>query len=187
MRTKRSYAQEVIELLQNSHRNIDYKTPDERDVFLRMDAMANEMAAQSYFTNWVVSGSSIDEQYLTRWDGDNAISVVDPGEGLNSYLILPAGYVDLPRHRGIDEIWPIEQGEYSHSVIIRSHQSRNAYKNNKAGNMQQRLSGWPKGNILEFAEPDVAAKYGEKFGVSLVIRDSSMISNTAPYPIPADK
>jgi hypothetical protein len=187
MRTKRSYAQEIIEALQNAHRNIDYKTPDERVVFLRMDAIVNELAANSFFANWAMAGSSMDEHYLTRWDGDNAITVIDQEDGLPSYFDFPAEYVDLPRHRGIDEIYPLEQGDYDQSVIIRSHRSVRAYKNNKAGNMQGRLSGYPKGNRFEFCEAEVTKKYGEKFGLSLVIRDSSLISVTAPYPIPADK
>jgi len=187
MRNKRSYAQEVISVLQDSNRNIDFNTPDERLIFLRMDEMVNEMAAQSYFANWKMAGSSIDEQFLTRWDGDNAITVVDQEDGGPSYLDLPAAYVDLPRHRGIDEIWPIEEGDYNQSVIIRSHRSIRAYKNSKAGNMQGRLSGYASGYRFFFNEPDVTSKYGNKFGVSLVIRDSSMILPTAPYPIPADK
>jgi hypothetical protein len=185
MRTKRSYAEEIILALQNQNRNIDYKTPDEREVFLRMDATVNELAAQSYFANWKYSGSSIDEQFLTVWEGDDAITVTDDETG--SWFALPAQYADLPNNRGIDQLWPLEQGEYNHSAIIRSRQNVSLYKDNKAGNMQGRPSGYPSGGIFRFTEPNITEKYGEKWGLSLVIRDSSMISLTAPYPIPSDK
>lgn len=184
--SKRWVAQQVIVELQNDKPNIDFKI-DEREIFLRMDAEVNQMARQSFFDNWKFSGANIDEQFLTRWDGDNAITVIDQPNGQPSYLELPASWVDLPRNRGIDEIWPLEYGEYSQSVIITSHRDKRLYQNNKAGNMQGRLSGYPRGRQFVFNECDVAKKYGEKFGVALLIRDSSQIGYDEIYPIPADK
>lgn len=184
--SKRWVAQQVLVELQNDKPNIDFKI-DEREVFLRMDAEVNQMARQSFFDNWKFSGANIDEQFLTRWDGESAITVVDQPNGQPSYLELPAAWVDLPRNRGIDEIWPLEYGEYNQSVVITSHRDKRLYQNNKAGNMQGRLSGYPTGRRFVFNECNVAKKYGNKFGVSLVIRDSSQIGYDEIYPIPADK
>lgn len=184
--SKRWVAQQVIVELQNDKPNIDFKI-DEREIFLRMDAEVNQMARQSFFDNWKFSGANIDEQFLTRWDGDNAITVIDQPDSQPSYLELPASWVDLPRNRGIDEIWPLEYGEYNQSVIITSHRDKRLYQNNKAGNMQGRLSGYPSGRRFIFNECNVGKKYGDKFGVALVIRDSSQIGYDEIYPIPADK
>lgn len=185
--SKRWVAQQVQNELQNDKANIDFKI-DEREIFVRMDAEVNQMARQSFFDNWKFSGANIDEQFLTRWDDDNAITVVDQANGQPSYMELPASWVDLPRNRGIDEIWPLDRGEYSQSVVVTSHRDLRLYQNNKAGNMQGRLFGYPKGpRRFMFGEANVGKKYGEKFGVSLVIRDSSQIGYDDIYPIPADK
>jgi hypothetical protein len=184
--SKRWFAQQVLIELQNDKPNIDFKI-DEREVFNRMDAEVNQMARTSFFDNWKFSSANLDEQFLTRWDDDNALTVVDVANGQPSYLDLPAAWVDLPRNRGIDEIWPLERGEYNQSVVITSHRDLRSYQNNKAGNMQGRLFGYPKGRRFVFGESNVSKKYGEKFGVSLVIRDSSQIGYDEVYPIPADK
>lgn len=184
--SKRWVAEQVINEMQNSKPNIDFKI-DEREIFLRMDAEVNAMARASYFDNWKLSGPNMDEQFITTWDGDFALDVVDQDDGMPSYLVFPAGYVDLPLNRGIDEIWPLEYGDNDQSVIIRSHRSLRQLQNNKAGNMQQRLSGYPKGGIFEFATCDVGKKYGPKFGMRLVIRDSSVLGLDERYPVPADK
>lgn len=186
VQSKRWIAQQVINELQNDKPNIDFKI-DEREVFLRMDSEVNQMARVSYFDNWKMSTSELDEHFITTWDGDNAITVVDQENGNPSYIDLPASYVDLPNHRGIDEIWPLEYGTYDQSVIIRSHRSLRMLQNNKVSNMQKRLSGYPQGQRFYFDTCDVGTKYGTKFGVRLVIRDSAFIGYDEIYPIPADK
>lgn len=184
--TKRQLAQMVLNELSNDRVNIDFHI-DEREVFLRMDQEVNQMARASFFENWQVSGAFLDNQFVTEWSGDNAIDVIDV-EDQPSYLILPASYIDLPRNAGIQEIWPLEYGAYDQSVIIISHGDLRLYQNNKAGNMQHRLYGYPAGaNKFVFSESGVAQKYSEKFGVRLAIRDSSMIDPDARYGIPADK
>ncbi len=184
--SKRWVAQQVITELQNDKPNIDFKI-DEREIFNRMDAEVNQMARQSFFDNWKFSGANLDEQFITTWDGENAITIVDPPNGQPSYLELPASYVDLPRNRGIDEVWPLDYTDYSQSVVITSHRDIRLYKNNKAGNMQGRLFAYPQGRRLIFSTCNVSKKYCEKFGVRLVIRDSSLIGYDEVYPIPADK
>lgn len=184
--SKRWVAEQVLNELQNDKRNIDFKI-DEREVFLRMDSEVNQMARTSYFDNWKMSSADLDEQFITTWDDETAISIVDQPNGLPSYLDLPAGYVDLPRNRGIEEIWPVEYGEYSQSVVIVSHRALRQYQNMKAGNMQGRLFAYPQGRRMYFGTCDVGKKYGPKFGVRLVIRDSSMIGLDEIYPLPADK
>lgn len=184
--SKRFLAQSVLNELSNDRLNIDFHI-DEREVFLRMDQEVNQMARASFFENWQVSGAYLDNQFITEWSGDDAIEVLDV-EDQPSYLILPASYIDLPRNAGIQEIWPLEYGPYNQSVIIISHGDLRLYQNNKAGNMQHRLHGYPAGgNKFVFNEIGVADKYGSKFGVRLAIRDSSMIAADAPYGIPADK
>lgn len=182
---KRSFAQQILNELSKERLNIDFRI-DEREVFLRMDAIVNEMGRVSYLQNWKLSSAYLDEQFVTTWDGDNALTVVDV-EDQPSYFTLPASYSDLPRNSGIQEIWPLEYSEFNQSVVIMSHGDLRMFQNTKAANMQGRLFGYPKGELFVFGETEVAAKFGEKFGVRLAIRDSSMISLTAPYPVPADK
>ncbi len=186
MSTKRRLAQAILNELSNDRLNIDFHI-DEREVFLRMDQEVNQMARTSFFENWQVAGAFLDNQFITEWSGDDAIDVVDT-EDQPSHLILPASYIELPRNAGIQEIWPLEYGPYNQSVIIVSHGELRLYQNNKAGNMQHRLYGYPAGaNKFVFSESGVAERFSAKFGVRLAIRDSSMIAADAPYGIPADK
>jgi hypothetical protein len=186
MTTKRLLAQAILNELSNDRLNIDFHI-DEREVFLRMDQEVNQMARASFFENWQVSGAYLDNQFITEWSGDNGITVVDV-EDQPSYLVLPASYIDLPRNAGIQEIWPLEYGAYNQSVVIISHGDLRLYQNNKAGNMQHRLHGYPAGvNKFVFSEENVGERYSSKFGVRLAIRDSSAIAADAPYGIPADK
>jgi hypothetical protein len=114
--------------------------------------------------------------------------VVDQEFGQPSYLILPASYIELPRHQGIYEIWPMESEYDGRSVAIVSHRDQRMYKSSKAGNMQGRLYAYPEGpRKMVFGTCDVGKKFSEKFGVRLAIRDSSMIDYDEIYPIPADK
>lgn len=189
MKTKKWYAEQVLRELQNDERNIDFKI-DPREVFVRLDSIVNALARESYFENWKLSGTGVDEQYITTWDGDSAIIVVDQTDGKPSYFEFPVNYADLPRNRGIDEIWPQKYSKNNHPVVIMTHRDVRLYSNNMAGNLQGRLGGYVQGNRFYFSNPDngckVKAKYGN-MGLRLVVRDSSQIANDQPYPIPADK
>ena len=56
-----------------------------------------------------------------------------------------------------------------------------------SGNMQGQLGGFPRGILFVFDQVDVGKNYGTSFGMRLVIKDSSAISETAPFPVAADK
>lgn len=183
IKTKKYFADRIILALQNAYPNIDFKIQD-REVFLAVDDIVNAMAKDNYFENWKTGMATIDDQYTTTWDGDSAIAVTDPEDQL-SYLELPASYAALPMNRGVDEVWP-NNFEYG-SVKIISHRDLRLYKNNMAGNLQGELGGYPQGSRFVFNQCDVGKNFSETFGVRLVIRDSSQISITAPYPIPSDQ
>lgn len=181
MKTKKYYADRVISALQNAYPNIDFKI-QEREVFLVIDDIVNSLAKANFFENWKFGNQMIDEQYTTTWDGDAAITVVSPVNQL-SYIELPANYAALPMNRGIEEVWSLNY-EYG-SVKIIQHRDLRLYKNNMAGNLQKQLGGYPQGTRFYFSETQVDKNYSSRFGVRLVIRDSSQISLTSPYPIPS--
>lgn len=184
------YAERVIRSLQNDYPNIDWKI-DEREVFPFLDDAVNALAVQNYLSNWKrFGGTGVDEQFITDFPD---ITVVDPADedgeltGAPSYLEFPANYAALDKNRGIDEVYPQEvTQDNQQSVVIISHDEYRRYQNNMAGNSQGRLTAYPKGGRLVFTECGVKAKYGSLFTVRLVIRDASKISDTAPYPIPAN-
>lgn len=189
MKTKRFYAERVKDRLINQYQNEDFKV-DERFIFACLDSVVNSLARKAFFDNWTLSGAGIDEQFLTRWDGDSAITVVDQQDGRPSYFELPVNYADLPRNRGIDEIWMQKYGKTNNSVVIISHRDVRLYSQNMASSNQGRVTGYPQGTRFYFSGPEngckIKAKYGN-VGLSLVVRDSSLIALDAPYPIPADK
>jgi hypothetical protein len=187
MKTKRYYADRVILGLQNAYPNIDFKIQP-REVFLVVDDIVNAMAKDNYFENWKIYGPTVDEQFITEWSGDNAISVVDI-EDQPSYLVLPAEYVALPGGAGLSEVWPLNY-EFG-AVKLRRHEDVRRTRRLMSGNMQGELSACPKmvvglGWILEFDQCEVSINYSEKFGVRQVVHDSTAISETAPYPVPAN-
>lgn len=184
MKDKLWYAAQVILSLQNDYTNIDTKI-DEREVLLRIDAVVNDLAKKDYFENWRLSGGAVDEQYITTWD---SIEVQDQLNGLPSYLDLPSNYVALPMNGGIETIAPVKwTAGYESGVIITTFSDYRRYQNNPAGNMQGRLTGYPIGSKFYFTTCDVGKKVSKEMIVRLVIRDSSMIADDQPYPIPADK
>jgi len=184
MQTKRFFAEQVLRELQDDYRNMDFKI-DEREVFLRLDAVVNDLAKKSYFENWKLTGSTLDEQYITTWE---PVVVVDQPNSNPSYLVLPASYAALPRNRGIDEVYPLKfNTTHQPAVIILSHTDFRQFANNPARDMQGRLYAYVQGNRLYFGTCDVGSKYGKNFGVRLVVRDSSQIADDELYPIPADQ
>lgn len=189
MKSKKWFSDQILAELQNDVQNIDFKI-DEREVFIRLDSIVNALARQSYFENWKLSGSGLSELFLTTWDGTSAIVVVDQTDGKPSYFEFPVNYADLPRERGIDEIWPQKYSTENKSVVIQNHRDVRLYSGNMAGNVQGLISGYPQGNRFVFSNPNngcgIKAKFGN-MGLRLAVRDSSMIAIDAPYPVPADK
>lgn len=183
MKTKRWYAEQILGNLTNDFPNIDVKL-EEREVYLQIDAVVNELAKQNYFENWKFGGYGIDDQYITKFE----VTVQDRTNGLHSFFVMPANYASLPRNGGIVEIYPQKWNTSNQpAVVVISHEDYRRYKSHAAGNLQGRLSGSPDGANFEFHTCEVAKKYGELFDVRLAIRDSSMIADNVPYPIPADK
>jgi hypothetical protein len=182
MHVKSWYAEQVLIELQDDFRNVDFKI-DEREVYLRIDAIVNEMATANYFSNWKLTGAGIDEGFITTWE---PVTVVDQANGLPSYLTLPSNYAALPKNAGIDEIYPIDfKDENQSSCIIMSHSDYRRFLSNPAGKFSGRLAGYPEGNIFKFTTCEVKKKYGN-MGVRLVVKDSSQIGATDIYPIPSD-
>lgn len=183
IRSKKYYAERVLTDLQDAFRNADFKIQP-REVYLVLDDIVNSLAKDDYFNNWkIVGGPQLDEQFITTWDGANALTVVDP-ENQPSYIVIPAHYVALPMNDGILEVWPMN---YAFGAVRkRLHSDIRRTRRLMSGNMQQELGGCPVGANYVFDQIDVGATYGTKFGIRLAIRDSSAISETAPYPIPAD-
>lgn len=182
MKTKKLYAERVLTQLQDDYRNIDFKI-DEREVFLALDTIVNDLARQNFFDNWKVYGSEVDEQYVTTWEN---VEVTDDEDGRPSYLTLPSNYAALPNNKGIDEIWPLNYGEYNQSVVIMTHRDLRLYQNSMANSLQDRLGGYPQGRKFIFNQCGVKGKIGN-MGVRLVGINSSDIGANDPYPIPADK
>lgn len=184
MKTKRQFSDRILTQLQNDHRNIDFKI-DERVVFLMMDAVVNRMAAENYFSNWKLTGATIDEGFISTFE---PVTITDPADGGFSYIDIPCNYAALPRNRGIDGVYPLKyKTEYQQGVVILSHMEYRQFMKNPARGMAGRLYGYLKGMRLIFATCDVGKKYGANWGVRLVVRDSSQISLDQWYPIPADK
>lgn len=183
MKTKRQFAEQILNELQDDYRNIDFKI-DEREVFLRMDAVVNEMASKNYFENWKMAGATIDEGFITTWE---PVTVVDQENGNPSYFIFPSNYPALPKNGGIAEIYPLRWVTENQSpVVILSHEDYRRYINNPARSFSGRLAGYPKGSRFYFTKCKVKSEYGD-MGVRLAVRDSSVIGNNEVYPIPSDR
>lgn len=181
--TKKYIGDRIIGGLQDANPNIDFRSIDPREVFRVVDDIVNAMARDNYFENWKLFGPRVDDGFITTWDGDNAIEV-EGEEDEPSYLTFPANYAALPKNGGIDEIWPINY-EFR-SVIIRDHSDIRRTRRLMSGNLQGELGGCPKGGVFQFDQINVAENYAETFGMRLVVKDSSEISDTAPYPIPSN-
>lgn len=183
-KTKLFFGEQVLLELQNEFRNSDEKI-DIREAILRIDAIVNLYAEKNYFDNWKLRRSGLDEHYVTTWD---SVTVTDPTGGHLSHLTLPSHYCDLPNNEGIVEIFPkryYERGN-NHSVVVMSHQDWRTYNSTMAASMQGRLFGFPKGRVFTFNKANVGKQYGD-MGVRLAVKDSSMLSDTDIYPIPANK
>lgn len=183
MKNKLWFSEQCISELQNDYPNIDSKL-DHREVILRIDAVVNELAARNFFDNWKFSGPGVDDQFVTTFP----VTVQDRTDGKPSFFIFPANYIALPRNEGIVEVYPLKWNDENQSAVaVMSPEDYRKLLSNAAGNMQGRLSGYPKWPNFEFTTCEVAKKYGSSFECRLAIRDSSQIADDAPYGIPADK
>lgn len=182
IKSKKYYADRVVLALQDSFPDIDWRI-DQREIFVAVDDVVNAMAKDNYFENWKLYGPTVDESFITTWDGDNAIDVVDP-DNQPSYMVLPSEFAALPMNNGIQEVWPLNY-EFG-AVRLRLHQDIRRTRNLMSGNMQQELGGYARGNLFVFDQVEVRKNFSEKFGLRMVIKDSTALSETAPYPIPGN-
>lgn len=183
IRTKRYYAEQILLGLQNNYPESDWKI-DFREIYPQMDHVVNKLAAQNYFDNWKLTGTGIDEQFITTWD---EVTVTDYDNKVPSEFTIPSNYAALPNNRGIDEIVPLkfQQNGNDYSVVIMSHGDYRRYKQMPAGKLEGRLGGYPKGKKFIFTECGVKKKYGNMM-VRLVVRSASDIAADEQYPIPAN-
>ena len=183
MKTKKFFAEQIINELQNDYPNIDLKL-DERDVLVRLDAVVNELAQRNFFDNWKYSGPNVDDQFTTTFQ----VTVQDRTDGKPSFFVFPTNYIALPRNEGIVEVYPLKWNHEDQSAVaVISGEDYRKLQSNAAGKMQGRLTGYPKWPNFEFTTCEVAKKYGATFECRLAIRDSSQIADDAPYGIPADR
>ncbi len=182
IKTKKYFSDRIIMGLQDAYPNIDFSI-DQREVFTVVDDIVNSMAKDNYFENWKIYGDMVDEQFITEWSGESAVSVVDVDDQ-PSYLVLPASYAALPSNGGIREVWPMNYN--FGSVKLRRHEDIRATRNLMSGGMQGELGGYPSGNKFFFDQIGVAKNYSPTFGVRLVIKDSTAIGIFDPYPVPSN-
>lgn len=182
IQTKKKVADRVISKLQNAYPNIDFRAIQIREVFLVVDDIINSKARENYFNNWKLGAAGVDEAFMTTWDGDSAIAVVDV-ENQESYIELPATPVALPMGDGI-EVWPMN---FEHGAVRqRRHSDIRRTRTLMSGNMQHQLGGYRLGTRFVFDQVDVGKNFAKTMGVRLPIKDSTAISETASYPIAGD-
>lgn len=183
IKSKKYYAQRVILGLQNDWPSQDWKM-DERLVFPVLDDVVNGFAEQNYFDNWKMCGESIDEGFVTTWDG---IEVTDGENEMPSYFTFPSNYAALPNNAGIIGVIPEKfqmRGEDA-AVVVLTYEQWLKYKNMPAGSFQGRPAGYPKGSRFIFTSCGVKKKYGS-MTVRLAVRNASDIANDQPYGIPSN-
>ena len=186
-KSKNYYCERIYLSLRDQFPNRDIKI-DPREMILRFDDMANEIAKTGFLSNWKSGlNTSIGDQFITEWTD---LTVTDPANKAPSYVQFPANYADLPDNGGIDQVFfvndfTVAKKKYFDPVIITTYKARSAYRSNLAANLEGRISCYPRNGYLYFDRGDINAKYG-KIGMRLVVKDSSAIADDAPYPIPAD-
>lgn len=186
MKTRVHYGEQVLNGLSAGLRNRDEKI-DIREVYLQLDNIVNQLAKEGFLENWKMGFGGVDDQWLTRWEW---LTVTDPADEGNSYFSIPANYVPLPKNQGINEIYfkndfDTVTKKYFNAVHVISQKDYITYRNNPAGSLQGRLAVFPQNGKFIFNQPNIASIYGD-VGVALVIKNSFDISDSAPYPIPAD-
>lgn len=188
MKTRLWFSEQVMNSLQDGLRNRDERL-DQREVMVQIDNVVNELARTNFLENWKLGFGQIGEQFVTRWE---FLPVTDPANEGNSYFQIPSNYVNLPPNGngGISEVYFANsftdvKKKYFDPIIITSSRDVSTYRNNMAGGIQERLSVSVRNGYLYFNTGLVSQTYGD-VGIALVIKDSSQITDTAPYPIPAD-
>jgi hypothetical protein len=182
IQTKKSVADRIVLRLQNAFPNADFKI-FEKEIFRVVDDKVNARARENFMNNWKLGSQNTDESFITTWDGENAIAVVDVEED-QSYIELPATPVALYENQGVVEVWPMNF-EFG-AVRIRRHEHIRRSKNLMSGNMQQELGGYRNGSRFVFDQVDVGKNFAATFGVRLVIKDSTAVGLYDPYPVAAD-
>ena len=177
-KTKQQYVEEVQRQLDS--RGIGADTPvDDREIILKMDEIANEMAAQGFFENWQAGDQTIGEGFITTFDD---VTVVD--QKPNSYVDLPAKIIDLPRDRGLVEVYPTKKADVR--FIIREFRNIRRFANNPANNLDGRIGCYRTGQRLFFQANNIKERFGS-ISLRLAIVDAGQIGATDNYPIPANK
>lgn len=160
---------------------------DQREVILRLDAIVNQLAKEGFLENWKFGFfDNSEELFKTRFEW---ITCTDPTRG-NSYAAIPTNWVSLPKQMGLDEVYfkndpQAVTRKYFDPVIITSRKDVSLYRNTMAAGNQGRISCYPQGLTLYFDRPKINATYGQ-IGMALLIRDSSQISDTDLFPVPAN-
>lgn len=185
-KTRVLYAEEILNQLYVV-RGRD-STVDIREIYLQMDSWVNQNAKAGYLINMKLGqGQGIDDQFVTTFEW---LTVTDPSGGAPSNVQIPANYADLPKNQGIQQVYfkndiTLPKKKYFDPVIIRSSAAVSEYRGNMASGLEGRLSVSVRGGYLYFNTGNINTKYGQ-IGMRLVVRDSSQISDSAPYPVPAD-
>lgn len=188
IKNKLFYSEAVLNELQSDMRGRD-ETIDQREVIIRMDAIVNALAKEGFLENWKAGFfDSTDESYLTRFEW---LTCTDPSNNSPSTVQIPANYMSGPKNVGIEQVYfkndfSANTKKYFDPVIIKSFKDVSLYRNNMAGNLEGRISCYPRTGTLYFDRGGINTTYGQ-IGMALRIRDSSVISDTDLYPIPGDK
>lgn len=186
MRTRVWYGESVMNQLSSGLRNRDERI-DIRECYSVIDQIINRLARESFLENWKLGFNGVDENFITRWEW---LPITDPTDDGPSYFTSPATWVNLPKLQGINSVYfqndfTAVTKKYFDTIHIMSQTDVQNLRNNLAGSLQGRLSVTPRGQNLYFNQGNVGTVYGQ-VGLALVIKDSSAISDSAPYPIPAD-
>jgi hypothetical protein len=182
------YSDQVLFGLREQFPNRDLKI-DPREILIRLDQLVNARAKASFVERFKGGFPlDIDEQYLTRYEW---LTVTDPANKAPSYVTLSSNYVDLPNNMGIENVYfkndfSAVKKKYFDPVIITSFKNIASYRNSMANGLEGRISCYVKGRQLTFDRGNIGTTYGD-VGVSLVVRNFETLSDSDPYPVPADQ
>jgi hypothetical protein len=179
MTTKKTLANQIARLLETyditRSRKFDY-----RDIMSYMDTVANALAKQNYFENWKLDNKAVDSQFTVFW---REVPVYYDNLRKEAYSILPAKYVALPENNGISFI-----GTNNEAFVPVPSNFKYMYANNPASGLlgqtgyyidnDQDLKAFYTKNLVQAGATNVMMR--------LVIADSSVIDEDAPYPLPPD-
>lgn len=161
---------------------------DPREIIAALDDWVNENAKAGFLLNMKMGfGPHISDQFVTTFEW---LTITDPANKVPSYVAIPANYADLPNNMGIQEVYfensfTSPTKKYYDPVIIRRSAAQSESRGSMASELEGRLSVSVRNGNLVFNKGLIAARYGN-VGIRLVVRDSSQILDTAPYPVPSD-